>query len=295
MTRRISAVTLFALLAFQLGSPDPGTTTSALHADDISGGISNLVTDSTDDLEALRRSLVELTAARAARLSADELRIAIAAAENDTGKLPPAAREILGSLQSQAAEIQADANRKIASRKRDTIADLKVLMVKFTRDGQLDQAVAVRDLIRALRMPMVTANADPGSMSGHSNRIGKSFHFRVTGRTTGSVYGTNIYTSDSTLAAAAVHAGVLRNGQTGIVKVTMMRGQATYQASVRNGVSTYSYSAYPTSYRVEAVPLDGPFPKQQVLNEEETGPRPKDPAIVEPKPDAAEGAEPDAP
>jgi hypothetical protein len=75
----------------------------------------------------------------------------------------------------------------------------------------------------------------------------------------------------------------------------MMRGQPNYQASVRNGVSTYSYTSYGTSYRVEAVPVDGAFPEQQAINGEETTPRPKDPSIDEPESGAAESAEPEAP
>jgi hypothetical protein len=167
----MSAIVLFALLAFQLDSADPGAAANAVRAGDSPGDISDLGFGSTDDEESLRRRLIELTTARAARFSPDELRIAIAAAASNSGTLPPAACEILGALRSQVTEIQAAANRKIVLRKRETIADLKVLLVKFTRDGQLDEAVAVRDLIRAMRMPLVVANADPGSMSSHSNRV----------------------------------------------------------------------------------------------------------------------------
>jgi hypothetical protein len=118
-------------------------------------------------------------------------------------------------------------------------------------------------------MPSVVATADPGSMSSFRNRIGKSFHFRVTGSTNGSVYGTDIYTADSTLAAAAVHAGVLRNGQTGIVKVTMMPGQQSYAGLNRHGVSSNGYSAYSSSYRVERVKpvdVDPPTKKSPAAN-----------------------------
>ena len=50
------------------------------------------------------------------------------------------------------------------------------------------------------------------------------------------MWGTDVYTSDSTLATAAVHAGVLQPGQTGVVKVTILPGQAAYQGSTRNSV-----------------------------------------------------------
>ncbi len=256
----LAAVLLVAVTCL-LPLANPALAPAILSAGEVPSPVSGLEFEENEDEETLRRRLIELTTARAGRLSADELRMAIAAAEGDSGKLPPAAQEILESLQAQAAEIRAEANRKIALHKQETIADLKVLMVQFTQQGKLDEAVAVRNLINALRMPSVVASADPGSMSSFSNRIGKSFHFQVSGTTAGSIYGTDVYTSDSTLAAAAVHAGVLDKGQTGIVKITMMPGQESYQGTQRNGISSYSYSSYSSSYRVEAVAQDEEKPE----------------------------------
>lgn len=258
------AVALFAVVAYLLQPMAPDPLASNLEAGDVPATVGDLGFRAGEDEETLRRRLIELTAKRAAGLSADELRLAIAAAEHGDGRLPAAAQEILETLQAEAAEIRAEANRKIAIRKQATVADLQELMVKFTRDGRLDEAVAVRDLMRALRMPSVVATADPGNMYSFRNRVGKSFHFRVTGSRSGSVYGTDIYTADSTLAAAAVHAGVLRNGQTGLVKVTMMPGQQSYTGLIRNGINSSSYSAYSSSYRVERVkPADVDSPEEK--------------------------------
>lgn len=63
---------------------------------------------------------------------------------------------------------------------------------------------------------------DPGTMADYAQSLGQSFSFRVTGSTEGSIWGTNVYTNDSALATAAVHAGALRAGESGIVKVTML-------------------------------------------------------------------------
>src|SRR5205823_4787332 len=60
-----------------------------------------------------------------------------------------------------------------------------------------------------------TARPDPGDLRGWEGAVGSEPLFRVTGRTDGSIYGTDVYTSDSKLATAAVHAGVLRAGETG--------------------------------------------------------------------------------
>src|SRR5262249_15208636 len=60
----------------------------------------------------------------------------------------------------------------------------------------------------------------------------------------GSVWGTDIYTDDSPLAAVAVHAGVLQVGQKGVVKVTILPGQQSYTGSTRNGVTTGNWKAW---------------------------------------------------
>jgi hypothetical protein len=65
--------------------------------------------------------------------------------------------------------------------------------------------------------------------------------------------GHRFYTADSSLAVAAVHAGALKEGQTGVVKVTIFPGQDNYQGMPRNGITSSSYGSYPRSYKVEAV------------------------------------------
>ena len=92
----------------------------------------------------------------------------------------------------------------------------------------------------------------PVGLYRYNSQIHRAFHFRVTGRLGTSVWGTDVYTSDSTLATAAVHAGVLQPGQTGVVKVTILPGQSAYQGSTRNGVVSSSYGPFPGSYKVES-------------------------------------------
>src|SRR5262249_50411886 len=52
----------------------------------------------------------------------------------------------------------------------------------------------------------VNVQPDPGYLSNFQQHVGQSFYFRVTGAANGSVWGTDVYTTDSALAAAAVHA-----------------------------------------------------------------------------------------
>jgi hypothetical protein len=56
--------------------------------------------------------------------------------------------------------------------------------------------------------------------------------------------GTDVCTLDSALALAAVHAGVLWPGQTGVVRVTLVGPVAGFRATIRNGVSSGAYGAY---------------------------------------------------
>lgn len=76
------------------------------------------------------------------------------------------------------------------------------------------------------------------------------FSITVTGATSGgSVWGTDTYTDDSDLRVAAVHAGVVQNGETKLVQIQMLPGQASYAGSSRNSVSTSSYGSWNGSYK----------------------------------------------
>ena len=82
------------------------------------------------------------------------------------------------------------------------------------------------------------AMADPGNLTSYRDRVGQSFTFTVTGSNRGSVWGSDIYTDDSSLAAAAVHAGAIGMGETGPVTVTILPGQQSYQGTPANGISS---------------------------------------------------------
>ncbi|UJW86438.1 LCCL domain-containing protein [Devosia sp. SL43] len=91
---------------------------------------------------------------------------------------------------------------------------------------------------------------DPGDLSGYRGQHGTILKFEVTGSTTGSLWGDGPYTDDSKLAVAAVHAGVLRPGETGVVTVEILPGQASYGASTANGVVSGTYASWAGSFRI---------------------------------------------
>jgi hypothetical protein len=91
---------------------------------------------------------------------------------------------------------------------------------------------------------------DPGSLTELRTQVGKTFAFRVTGRADGIVWGTGVYTTDSTLATAAVHAGALKAGESGVVRVTIIAPPPSFAGSTANGVSSSPYGPYPAAYQV---------------------------------------------
>lgn len=130
-----------------------------------------------------------------------------------------------------------------------------VLKVHTTAFG--DQPLNLADVrsLRAGSAPVETVKAEPGpeNLTALANQVGKTFTFRITGAREGIVWGTDVYTSDSSLATAAVHAGAIKAGQTGVVRVTIVVPPPMYEGSTRNGVTTQPWGFHPGAFRVQAV------------------------------------------
>ena len=77
-----------------------------------------------------------------------------------------------------------------------------------------------------------------------------SLQVEVVGTNEG-VWGTDVYTDDSSIGGAAVHAGILKVGEKGVVKITILGGRDSYQGSSRNGVKSESFAAWPGSFKIE--------------------------------------------
>ena len=98
-----------------------------------------------------------------------------------------------------------------------------------------------------------TALTDPGNLTSFRSNIGMSYSFSVTGTDQGSVLGgaDGIYTDDSRLGKAAVHAGLLKVGEQGVVVVTILRGAPRYFGSLKNGISSLDYGSFSGSFKFE--------------------------------------------
>lgn len=172
--------------------------------------------------------------------------------------LPPEAEAIVSAYEKKAAAIREKAERETQPHTDKTIAALQALQDAYCKKAKLDEAVAIRDRIRLLRGVL----PDPGALSVKATDLGKTFLFEVTGATTGSVWGTEVYTSDTHLGTAAVHQGLLKPGERDVLKVTVIAGQNAYLGSTKNGVTSQGYGSWsvsfvigrPTAARVEPSP-----------------------------------------
>jgi hypothetical protein len=123
---------------------------------------------------------------------------------------------------------------------------IQELVAHFERQNQLSN-----DEIKALLDQGFLASDAPARIQDLCDTPGATFYFRVTGATEGSLWGTDVYTGDSSLAVAAVHSGAVKPGETAVVRVTVMRPLNHYQGSVRSGVTSHDYGRYGTAYRVD--------------------------------------------
>ncbi|HUU01781.1 MAG TPA: LCCL domain-containing protein [Myxococcota bacterium] len=163
------------------------------------------------------------------------------------GELPRDAAKLISKFELAAEKIRGRAEDEIKPLRIEVIRILKSLQDKYTRAAMLDEAVAVRDEIRALR----GVRPDPGYLRTAAGDIGKRFLYEVTGSLQGSVWGSEVYTSDSHLGAAAVHAGLLKPGEHGVVLVRILPGQKSYQGSTANGVTSNAYGPWSVSFTIE--------------------------------------------
>ncbi len=78
-------------------------------------------------------------------------------------------------------------------------------------------------------------------------------------RDTGATWGTDVYTADSPICRAAIHAGHIRE-HGGEVTVILEPGRPAYRGSARNGVQSSDYGSYRGSYRFEGPVIAAPPP-----------------------------------
>lgn len=86
----------------------------------------------------------------------------------------------------------------------------------------------------------------------HRGRNGEFFDYSCDPRKgggAGTVWGTDVYTDDSSICLAAVHAGLLTDAG-GQVRIEILAGQSAYEGTERNGVATSGWGSWGGSFRV---------------------------------------------
>jgi uncharacterized repeat protein (TIGR02543 family) len=79
--------------------------------------------------------------------------------------------------------------------------------------------------------------------------VGAKYYFSITSATSsGMVWGSGLYTNDSAIGPAAIHAGKIAAGGTGIVKLKFAYGASSYTGSTAYGITTVLYGSWPGSY-----------------------------------------------
>ena len=183
------------------------------------------------------------------------------AAKSRDAEVVRRARELLEKIRAEVPE------ERLQFRTRDVVytaestntgriasATLKVLTSQFGEQQlKLSDVLEVRSP-SAAAPEAVTVLPDPGSLASLVGQVGKVFTFQVIPRVNpfgvgGFVWGSDVYTLDSSLALAAVHAGVLKQGQAGTVRVKILGPQVAFASSTRNGVTSQPYGPYPGSFQ----------------------------------------------
>ena len=125
---------------------------------------------------------------------------------------------------------------------------IQELVAYFERRGRLGPAA----IHRLLEQGFLAADA-PRYMIELAEPVGATYYFRVTGAPDGPLWGTDIYTGDSALATAVVHAGLVRAGEQTVVRVATVPPPAQFQGSTRHGITSHDFGRYGSAYRVCAV------------------------------------------
>ena len=121
-----------------------------------------------------------------------------------------------------------------------------------TAAGQFDAVLNVG------AAPPIPGGTNGGSVAWTQNavqyrsRIGEQITFAcAAGGPTRTVWGTDVYTDDSSICTAGVHAGAITVAGGGSVTIEIRPGQSSYAGSARNGVTSANWGSWGGSFSVE--------------------------------------------
>jgi len=128
----------------------------------------------------------------------------------------------------------------------------------FTRGAILEYIADLSDALSDFDIDVLT---NGNNAAETENDIGNSqnavhlrgnnystYPFNIVGASSGSVWGSDVYTDDSVIAVAAVHAGLVEVGQSATVTIRILPGRDSYPGVTRNGITTSSWGSWDGSY-----------------------------------------------
>ena len=87
--------------------------------------------------------------------------------------------------------------------------------------------------------------------TGFKDELGMKYKFQCPPNGTEFIiWGSDIYTKDSSICTAAVHAGLFSLADGGVVTIEYRPGRLTYGSTERNGIKSRAFGEYPRSYVV---------------------------------------------
>ncbi|MEI8259226.1 MAG: LCCL domain-containing protein [Deltaproteobacteria bacterium] len=123
---------------------------------------------------------------------------------------------------------------------------------------RLAGAVLLGGALAACSAPRTQQNIDAGAPIGsdwsttaavYRGMIGTRVAYRcVPGGSAGTVWGTDIFTDDSSVCTAGVHAGLITLSGGGTVVIEIRPGAPAYDGSFRNGITSVDYGAWTGSF-----------------------------------------------
>lgn len=87
------------------------------------------------------------------------------------------------------------------------------------------------------------------SAGGFKGEEGQTYKFRCPAEGSAkSIYGNDVYTDDSSICTAAVHAGVISLERGGLVTIEFRPGRSTYGSTTRHGIKSDNYGEWARSF-----------------------------------------------
>jgi hypothetical protein len=117
----------------------------------------------------------------------------------------------------------------------------------------LTEAVSTATASTETASPAPDGEADAWrtTVADHRGANGEQFDYDCpAGGQPANVWGTDVYTDDSSVCTAAVHAGAITVEEGGTVVVEIRPGEDEYEASSRNGIDSLAYGPWGGSFVV---------------------------------------------